>query len=201
MTDPTMKKTAGDGVELALAVWGGKGKTVLCVHGISGSCRCWDNLAEALSPQHQVLSLDPRGRGLSEKPASGYSVSYHCRDIHALLNHENIDQVVSWGIPWVRSSGWNSPQNFRKQWNDSSWWMGAGNSPLNKEKKYLPGYSRPWIGSARLFPSNEAYRIMTDKKEHLARVMTEEQGKPLKAVVRGLLIIWKRNWAAFLCKK
>jgi len=42
---------------------------------------------------------------------------------------------------------------------------------------------------------------MTDKKEHLARVMTEEQGKPLKAVVRGLLNIWKRNWAAFLCKK
>ena len=27
----------------------------------------------------------------------------------------------------------------------------------------------------------EAYRIMTDKREHLARVMTEEQGKPLKA--------------------
>ena len=27
----------------------------------------------------------------------------------------------------------------------------------------------------------DAYRIMTDKREHLARVMTEEQGKPLKA--------------------
>ncbi len=27
----------------------------------------------------------------------------------------------------------------------------------------------------------EAYRIMTERKEHLARVMTEEQGKPLKA--------------------
>ncbi len=47
----------------------------------------------------------------------------------------------------------------------------------------------------------EAHRIMTDKKEHLARVMTEEQGKPLKAVVRVSLNIWKQNWAAFLCKK
>lgn len=27
----------------------------------------------------------------------------------------------------------------------------------------------------------EAYRIMTDHREHLARIMTEEQGKPLKA--------------------
>ncbi len=49
MTDPTMKKTAGDGVELALAVWEGKGKTVFCVHGISGNCRCWDHVAEALA--------------------------------------------------------------------------------------------------------------------------------------------------------
>ena len=97
MTDPTMKKTAGDGVELALAMWEGKGETVLCVHGISGNCRCWDHVAEALAPQYDVLAMDLRGRGLSEKPASGYSVSYHCRDIHALLNHENIDQVVILG--------------------------------------------------------------------------------------------------------
>ncbi len=51
MTDPIMRRTAGYGVEIALAVWEGKEKTVLCVHGISGSCRCWDNVAEALSPQ------------------------------------------------------------------------------------------------------------------------------------------------------
>jgi pimeloyl-ACP methyl ester carboxylesterase len=48
MTDPILRRTAGDGVEIALAVWEGKEKTVLCVHGISGSCRCWDNVAEAL---------------------------------------------------------------------------------------------------------------------------------------------------------
>ncbi len=97
MVDPVMKRTAGDGVEIALAVREGKGKTVLCVHGISASCRCWDNVAEALIPQHEVLAMDLRGRGLSEKPASGYSVSHHCRDIHALLKHENIDQVVMLG--------------------------------------------------------------------------------------------------------
>jgi len=92
-----MKKTAGAGIELALAVWEGIEKTILCVHGISGSCRCWDHIAEALSPQHHVLAMDLRGRGLSQKPASGYSISHHCRDIHALLKHENIDQIVLLG--------------------------------------------------------------------------------------------------------
>ncbi len=77
MADPIMKRTVGDGVEIALAVWEGKGKTVFCVHGISASSRCWDNVAGALIPQHEVLAMDLRGRGLSEKPASGYSVSHH----------------------------------------------------------------------------------------------------------------------------
>ncbi len=56
MTDPIMRRTAGYGVEIALAVWEGKEKTVLCVHSISGSCRCWDNVAEALSPQQWIGS-------------------------------------------------------------------------------------------------------------------------------------------------
>jgi len=80
MADLMMKRTAGAGVELALAVWEGKGETVLCVHGISGNCRCWDHVAEALAPQYDVLAMDLRGRGLSQKPSSGYSVSHHCRD-------------------------------------------------------------------------------------------------------------------------
>ena len=90
MADPMMKRTAGAGVELALAVWKGKGKTILCVHGISGNCRCWDHVAEALAPQYDVLAMDLRGRGLADKPASGYSISHHCRDIQALLKHENM---------------------------------------------------------------------------------------------------------------
>jgi len=54
MADPMMKRTAGDAVELKLAVWGGKGKTVFCVHGISGSCRCWDNVANILLPEQAL---------------------------------------------------------------------------------------------------------------------------------------------------
>jgi pimeloyl-ACP methyl ester carboxylesterase len=157
MTGPIIKRTAGDGVELALAVWEGKGKTVFCVHGISGSCRCWDNLAEALSPQHQVLSLDLRGRGLSEKPASGYSISYHCRDIHALLKHENINQVVILGHSLGALIGLEFAAKFPEAVDRLILVDGGGQLSGEQRKKVFAGIQPTLDRLGKIFPSNEAY--------------------------------------------
>jgi pimeloyl-ACP methyl ester carboxylesterase len=151
MADLMMKRTAGAGVELALAVWEGKGKTILCVHGISGNCRCWDHVAEALASRYYVLAMDLRGRGLSEKPASGYSVSNHCWDIHALLKHENIDQVVMLGHSLGAVIGLEFTAKFPEIVDRLILVDGGGQLSDEQRKKYLPGYSRPWIGSARYF--------------------------------------------------
>ncbi len=42
MSGPKMIKAKGDGVKIQLAVWEGKGKPILCVHGLTANCRCWD---------------------------------------------------------------------------------------------------------------------------------------------------------------
>jgi len=97
MTAPIMKRVTGDGVEIQLAEWKGQGKTVLCVHGITANCRCWDVIAEAVSPGHRILAMDLRGRGLSESPSSGYSIEHHCRDILAVLDDLGLDRVVIMG--------------------------------------------------------------------------------------------------------
>ena len=97
MSEPIMKKSSGDGVEIQLAEWEGNGKTILCVHGITANCRCWDVIAEALSPAHRVLAMDLRGRGLSGKPATGYSIAHHIRDIRAVLDDLGIERVVIMG--------------------------------------------------------------------------------------------------------
>ncbi len=95
--DPIMKKVMGDGVEIQLAIWEGSGSPVLCVHGITANCRCWDVIAEALTPEFKVIAMDLRGRGLSEKPAHGYSVEAHCRDIKAVLNNTETKPVAIMG--------------------------------------------------------------------------------------------------------
>ena len=97
MTEPKMIKTNGDGIKIQLAVWEGKGKQILCIHGITANSRFWDCLASALAPHHRVIAMDLRGRGLSDKPPTGYSIEYHCKDILALMNDRGLERPVLMG--------------------------------------------------------------------------------------------------------
>jgi pimeloyl-ACP methyl ester carboxylesterase len=97
MTEPKMMKAKGDGIQIQLAVWEGKGKPILCIHGLTANFRFWDCLASALSPQHRVIAMDLRGRGLSDKPNTGYSIEHHCKDILALMNDQGLERPVLMG--------------------------------------------------------------------------------------------------------
>jgi len=97
MTDWVMKRVGGDGVRIQLAVKEGRGKPVLCVHGLTANCRCWDVVAAGLAPAHQVLAMDLRGRGLSDKPDGGYSPQQHVRDIAFLIDDIGLETVVLMG--------------------------------------------------------------------------------------------------------
>jgi len=97
MPKPIMIKAKGDGVKIQLAVWEGKGKQILCIHGLTANCRCWDLIASSLAPQHKIMAMDLRGRGISDSPPSGYSVENHCRDILALMDDQNLERPVLMG--------------------------------------------------------------------------------------------------------
>jgi pimeloyl-ACP methyl ester carboxylesterase len=97
MPEPIMIRAKGDGLKIQLAVWEGKGKQILCIHGITASCRFWDCLASALAPHHRVIAMDLRGRGLSDKPPTGYSIEHHCKDILALMNDQGLERPVLMG--------------------------------------------------------------------------------------------------------
>jgi pimeloyl-ACP methyl ester carboxylesterase len=97
MTELIMKRVKGDGVEIQMAIWEGEGEDILCVHGLTANCRCWDEMASCLTPAHSFLAMDLRGRGLSDKPSAGYSVQHHIRDIYCLLDDMGLKQVVLMG--------------------------------------------------------------------------------------------------------
>jgi len=152
-----MKHAKGDSAEIALAVWEGRGKTVLCVHGISASCRCWDNVAEALIPQHEVLAMDLRGRGLSEKPASDYSISHHCRDIEALLKHQNINQVIILGHSLGALIGLEFAARFPEKVERLILVDGGGQLTKEQREKVFAGIQPTLDRLGKIFPSKEAY--------------------------------------------
>jgi pimeloyl-ACP methyl ester carboxylesterase len=97
MDSPEMIRTRGDGIDIQLALWSGEGRAIICVHGLTANCRCWDTMAASLAPRYKVIALDLRGRGLSEKPPEGYGVEQHCRDIEAVIENLGIERPVLMG--------------------------------------------------------------------------------------------------------
>jgi pimeloyl-ACP methyl ester carboxylesterase len=97
MPKPIPIKAKGSGIEIQLAVWEGKGKEILCLHGLTANSRFWDCLASALSPRHKIIAMDLRGRGLSDKPPTGYSINTHCQDILALIDDLGLKRPILMG--------------------------------------------------------------------------------------------------------
>jgi pimeloyl-ACP methyl ester carboxylesterase len=97
MSLPRMLRVQGAGVTIQVAEWPGQDPPVLAVHGLTANCRSFDRLAQALAPARRVLAVDLRGRGLSGKPATGYSIPHHRADLLAVLDHLGVKKASVMG--------------------------------------------------------------------------------------------------------
>lgn len=68
------------------AVIGGEGPPLLLVHGWPESWYAWRLVMPELARRFQVIAVDQRGMGLSDKPSSGYDCGTLARDMVALMN-------------------------------------------------------------------------------------------------------------------
>jgi len=78
------------------AVIGGEGPPLLLVHGWPESWYAWRRLMPALARDFEVIAVDQRGIGLSDKPQSGYDTGTLAGDLVALmdaLGHERFSLV------------------------------------------------------------------------------------------------------------
>jgi pimeloyl-ACP methyl ester carboxylesterase len=93
-------RVAVDGVELAVHEWPAMGrapKTIVGIHGLTANHRCWAPMAEGLAPDYRLVAYDLRGRGDSDKPATGYSLAAHGRDLGALLDRLGLRSAILMG--------------------------------------------------------------------------------------------------------
>ncbi|MCP3871064.1 MAG: alpha/beta hydrolase [Gammaproteobacteria bacterium] len=87
-----------NGIRLHYIDHRGEGQPLVLMPGLTANARSFDGLISAgLSPSHRVLALDLRGRGLSDKPSTGYSLPDHAADVIGLLDDLEIDRVVLGG--------------------------------------------------------------------------------------------------------
>jgi len=97
LSEPAMITVKGDGIPINLARWEGAGPPVLCVHGLTANCHCWDLMASALCPTHEIMAVDLRGRGRSGRPSTGYSLDHHVGDLLCVLDDLGLERVVLMG--------------------------------------------------------------------------------------------------------
>ncbi len=84
------------GGDLAVGVWNGadaSAPTVLAIHGITASHRCWPLVTAAL-PGVRVIAPDLRGRGRSNALGAPYGLAQHARDMVAMLDYFGVDRVA-----------------------------------------------------------------------------------------------------------
>ena len=85
-----------DGVSIHYEV-NGSGRPLVMLHGWDQSARAFCRNVPALSEKYQVVTVDFRGHGESEKPSHGYRISRLAMDVHQLLEHLDLKDVVLLG--------------------------------------------------------------------------------------------------------
>jgi pimeloyl-ACP methyl ester carboxylesterase len=88
------ERVATGGLTLAARVWPGGDGTVVGIHGLTANHTCWFPVADVVAPRRRLIAYDLRGRGDSDKPASGYSLATHDADLLGLLDHYGIGRAI-----------------------------------------------------------------------------------------------------------
>jgi pimeloyl-ACP methyl ester carboxylesterase len=89
-----MRIETKDATRLAVDVWG-TGRPVVLVHAWGLHAHMWNaQLPALLGAGFQVVTLDQRGHGRSDRPATGYDLDTMAADVVAVLDTLDLDDVV-----------------------------------------------------------------------------------------------------------
>jgi len=80
------------------AVVGGAGPPLLLIHGWPGSWYYWRLVMPALAREFEVVAVDQRGIGLSDKPEDGYDAGTLANDLVALMDALGHAQLAVVGV-------------------------------------------------------------------------------------------------------
>ena len=97
-----------DGVQIAYDV-NGSGLPIILLHGGGQTRQEWHRIGyvERLRHEFQVITMDIRGNGESDKPTkpTDYAIDKHCQDILAVASACGIEQFSVWGFSYGGNIG------------------------------------------------------------------------------------------------
>ncbi len=84
--------------------WGGEGRPVVLLHGLSSNARIWDFVAPRLTEHFRVFALDQRSHGLTDRADDGYDFPSIVGDLHAFLEALDLQRPLLVGHSWGAST-------------------------------------------------------------------------------------------------
>ena len=95
---PAAKFLSVHGVRIHYLDAPGGSPPIVMLHGLSANAHCFSGLIGAgLSPTFRIIAPDLRGRGRTDKPATGYSMAEHAADVLGLIDALGLDRVILTG--------------------------------------------------------------------------------------------------------
>lgn len=95
---PTERTFEASGARIAYAEWGRRGEPVVfLIHATGFHGRCWDEVVRALPAGLNVIAVDLRGHGRSEKTGLISNWAEPARDIAELVEHLNLSGAIGAG--------------------------------------------------------------------------------------------------------
>ena len=72
----------------------GTGEPILFLHGAWAGCRYFEAQLTGLSTEYRTVAFDFRGHGRSTKTEVGHTLAQYAQDVHTILDHLDLDDVV-----------------------------------------------------------------------------------------------------------
>jgi len=97
MTDWQSAYVDTNGIRIHYNRTGGDKPALVLLHGITDSGLCWRRTAQALESDYDIIMVDARGHGLSDKPETAYTANDYAGDIAGLIESLGVGPALVMG--------------------------------------------------------------------------------------------------------
>jgi pimeloyl-ACP methyl ester carboxylesterase len=97
---PKDTRVAVGDVQFHVRIWSETGPPIVLLHGLASSAQTWNLVAPLLAPDFQVVALDERGHGESDKPDTGYDLATFVEDVAGVIQALRLERPTVVGQSW-----------------------------------------------------------------------------------------------------
>jgi len=169
-------------VKLHYLDWGGKGETLLFLHGMGDTAHRYDDFAPRFTNQFRVLGLTRRGHGESEIPEIGYDTVTLVEDIRQFLDALRIERVVLAGHSFAgdeltRFAAVHPGRVIKVVYFDSAF----DHSRVPESLRFKPVHG----GGLENLPTKKESESPDGERQWINRLWGDERGRTIYSMMKG----------------